>query len=75
VTQVAAHILKRVHLIIAGAAAGNERIAQGAITIRNFSEYGRFLGSNFVAQIVGHALHPRPIILEALTGLTARGAG
>jgi hypothetical protein len=70
-TQFAANILKRIHLVIIGAPTGNQRVAQGAVAICHFGENGRLFGANAVAQIVGDALHARAIILETLAGLTA----
>jgi hypothetical protein len=74
-TQVAAKIFERVHLIVVDASTRNQSVAQCLVTTRHLSENWRLLGTHFVVQVIGYALHPRTIVLEALTGLTARGSG
>jgi hypothetical protein len=74
-TQIAANVFKRIHLIIIRASTGGEGITQGAIATRHFDEHWRLFGANVVTQVIGDALHARPIILEALAGLTASRAG
>jgi hypothetical protein len=48
-TQFAANILKRIHLVITNAPTGNERVAQGAVAIGHFREDGRLFSANVVA--------------------------
>jgi hypothetical protein len=73
--QIATNIFERIHLIIIRASTGDEGITQGAIATCHFDEHWRFFGANVVTQVIGDALHARPIILEALAGLTASRAG
>jgi hypothetical protein len=48
-TQFAANIFKRIHLIILGAPTGKQLVAQGSVAICYSHEDGRLFGSNIVA--------------------------
>ena len=70
-TQVMTNIFEGVDLIGTRTAARNQCIAQSTIATGNVCQGRRILHADFIAQIIGNALHARPIILESLTGLAA----